>query len=213
MAGLRARVLSTFAGQLGRPHGRVGRLVAAMLNRGNRASVTAAVEATEVGRGGVAADIGFGGGVGLGLLLQRVGESGVVHGVEIADDMLARAGSGYASEVASARLRLERGSLTALPLDDESVDAAITVNTLYFVKDLDAACVELARVLRPRGRAVVGIGDPQAMARMPFTPYGFTLRPVDEVRAALKKAGLEVVTERRLADLAIPHNLLVAQRR
>jgi arsenite methyltransferase len=62
MAGLRTRVLSTFAGQLGRPHRPLGRLVAAVLNRGNRASVTAAVEATEVGRGGVAADIGFGGG-------------------------------------------------------------------------------------------------------------------------------------------------------
>ena len=71
----------------------------------------------------------------------------------------------------------------------------------------------LSRVVRPNGRAVVGIGDPQAMARMPFTPYGLTLRPVDEVRAALKKAGLEVVAERRLADLTIPHNLLVAQRR
>ncbi|HXA12696.1 MAG TPA: SAM-dependent methyltransferase, partial [Mycobacterium sp.] len=88
-----------------------------------------------------------------------------------------------------------------------------TVNTVYFVGDLDVACAEIARVLRPGGRAVVGIGDPQAMARLPFTPYGFTLRPVDQVRAALKKAGLEVVTERRLADLAIPHNPLVAQRR
>jgi ubiquinone/menaquinone biosynthesis C-methylase UbiE len=110
--------------------------------------------------------------VGLGLLFQRVGESGVVHGIEIADDMLARARSAYPHEVTSARLRLERGSLTALPLDDASVDAAITVNTLYFVKDLDAACAELARVIRPGGRAVVGIGDPQAMARMPFTPTG-----------------------------------------
>ena len=159
------------------------------------------------------ADIGFGAGVGLGLLLQRVGESGVVHGIEIADDMLARARSGYPREVASARLRLERGSLIALPLEDGSLDAAITVDTIYFVGDLDAARAELARVLRPGGRAVVGIGDPQAMARLPFTPYGFTLRPVDQVRAALKKAGLEVVTERRMADLAIPHNPLVAQRR
>lgn len=213
MPGLRARVLSAFAGQLGRPHGPLGRLVAAALNRGNRPSVTAAVEATEVGAGGVAADIGFGGGVGLALLLDRVGEPGVVHGIEIADDMLAGARSRYAGEVAATRLRLDRGSLTALPLDDASLDAAITVNTLYFVRELDVACAELARVLRPGGRAVVGIGDPDAMARMPFTSYGFTLRSVDEVRAALQAAGLEVVTERRLGDLAIPHNLLVAARR
>jgi SAM-dependent methyltransferase len=64
---------------------------------------------------------------------------------------------------------------------------AITVNTIYFVDDLDRACSELARVLRPGGRLVVGIGDPEAMARMPFSAYGFL-------------------------DIAIPHNVLIVTR-
>jgi arsenite methyltransferase len=59
---------------------------------------------------------------------------------------------------------------------------------------------------------VVGIGDPEAMARMPFTSYGFTLRPATEIIAALKNAGLELVDERRLEDVVIPHNLLIARR-
>ena len=36
MAALRQRLLSGIAGQLGRPHGVVGRVVAILLNRGNR---------------------------------------------------------------------------------------------------------------------------------------------------------------------------------
>jgi arsenite methyltransferase len=212
VTGARQRLLSAITGQLGRPHGLVGRGVAIMLNRGNRRSVAAAVQATEIAPGGVAADIGFGGGVGLGLLLDRVGDDGLVHGVEVSVDMLRRARSRFAAYIEAGRLRLTDGSLTAVPLDDKSLDAAITVNTVYFVPELGAACAELARVLRPGGRVVVGIGDPGAMARLPFTSYGFTLQPVTDVVAALQKAGLDVVEQRRLDDTAIPHHLLVARR-
>ena len=211
MTGARQRLLSIIAGQLGRPHGLLGRGVAIFLNRGNRRAVAAAVQATQIEPGGVAADLGFGGGVGLGLLLDRVGDDGLVHGVEISEDMLRRARSRFAAHVEAGRLRLTDGSLTAMPLDDNSVDAAITVNTIYFVPDLDAICAELARVLRPGGRVVVGIGDPEAMARLPFTSYGFTLRPVPDVIATLQKSGLDLVEQRRLDDVAIPHHLLVAR--
>jgi arsenite methyltransferase len=209
---LRQRLLTAVAGQLGRPHGLVGRGVAIMLNRGNRRSVAAAVEASQAAVGDVAADIGFGGGVGISLLLERVGEGGVVHGVEVADDMLDRARSRFATEAEAGRLRLAHGSLTALPLEDSSLNVAITVNTVYFVDDLHTACAELARVLRPGGRAVVGIGDPDAMARMPFTSYGFTLRPVEDVIAALQNAGLKLVEHQHLSEIAIPHHLLVTRR-
>jgi SAM-dependent methyltransferase len=211
VTGERQRLLSIIAGQLGRPHGLLGRGVALFLNRGNRRAVAAAVQATQIEPGGVAADLGFGGGVGLGLLLDRVTDDGLVHGVEISEDMLRRALSRFAAHVEAGRLRLTDGSLTAMPLDDNSVDAAITVNTIYFVPDLDAICAELARVLRPGGRVVVGIGDPEAMARLPFTSYGFTLRPVPDVIATLQKSGLDLVEQRRLDDVAIPHHLLVAR--
>jgi arsenite methyltransferase len=102
--------------------------------------------------------------------------------------------------------------MTALPLPDHCLDAAITVNTIYFVADLDEACSELARVLRPGGRIVVGIGDPEAMARLPFTGYGFILRPVDDVIAALRTAGFDLTDHQHLDDIAIPHHLLVVTR-
>ncbi|WP_425303338.1 class I SAM-dependent methyltransferase [Nocardia wallacei] len=205
-----ARVLSTLAGQLGNPHGVLGKGVAAMLNRGNRPLIEAAVEAAEVSSGSAAADIGFGGGVGLSLLLDRVGANGTVHGVEISPDMLARAKSRFSTEIGTGRLRALEGSLTDLPLADAGLDAAITVNTVYFVTELDRACAELARVLRPEGRLVVGIGDPDAMARMPFTAYGFRLRPVPELIDALERAGF-AVEDRSLGDGPIPAHLLVAR--
>ncbi|WP_328407826.1 hypothetical protein [Nocardia sp. NBC_00403] len=71
------------------------------------------------------------------------------------------------------------------------------------------ACAELARVVRAGGHLVIGIGDADAMAKMPFTAYGFTLRPVPEVIDALERAGCSV-THHELPNPPIPHHLLVA---
>ncbi|WP_433757912.1 class I SAM-dependent methyltransferase [Nocardia sp. CA-135398] len=210
MSGIRDRLLSTIAGQLGNPHGTLGKGVAFMLNRGNKRAIAGAVDAAGVGAGATAADIGFGGGAGLSMLLERVGANGTVHGFEISPDMLTRARAKFADEIATGRLRLADGPITGLPLADDALDAAITVNTLYFVPDLAAACQELARVVRPGGSLVVGIGDPDAMAKLPFTAYGFTLRPVAEVIAALEGAGC-AVDHKQLPNPPIPHHLLVAR--
>ncbi|MFE2959285.1 class I SAM-dependent methyltransferase [Nocardia tengchongensis] len=204
------RLMSTVAGQLGHPHGPLGKLVARLLNRGNHPLIEAAVTAAEVTPTDAAADIGFGGGIGLTLLLGRVGTTGTVTGVELSADMLTRARAEYAADVSSNRLRLVEGSLTGLPLADDSLDAVITCNTIYFVPELDAACAELARVLKPKGRLVIGIGDPDAMAKMPFTSYGFTLRPVAEVRAALERAGL-TVDQREVTSRPMTGHLLIAR--
>ena len=64
-----------------------------MLNRGNRWSVKAAVQLSGAAPGKVVADVGFGGGIGLSLLLDRVGDRGVVCGIDISRDMLDRARS------------------------------------------------------------------------------------------------------------------------
>ncbi|GAB0103636.1 hypothetical protein JMUB6875_26090 [Nocardia sp. JMUB6875] len=205
-----ARLMSTVAGQLGNPHGPLGKVVAQFLNRGNRPMIEAAVAAAQVSAVDAAADLGFGGGIGLTLLLERVGATGTVTGVELSQDMLARARSSFATDLAEGRLKLTEGSLTELPLPDDSLDAVITCNTIYFVPELDRACAEMARVLKPGGRLVIGIGDPDAMARMPFTPYGFTLRPVAEVADALKRAGL-TVDHQNLPNKPIPGHLLIGR--
>ncbi|MDQ3481178.1 MAG: class I SAM-dependent methyltransferase [Actinomycetota bacterium] len=210
--GVRDRFLTGLARQLGRPDGMRGRFVARGLNRGNRGTVTAAVDATGVGSGQTAADIGFGGGVGLPLLLVRVLPGGHVHGVDLSDTMLDRAKRRYRKETLAGSLTLHAGSITALPLSDESLDAAITVNTIYFVADLDQAFTELARVLRPSGRVVVGLGDPAVMAKLPFTAHGFTLRPVEDVVASLTKAGLTILGHPRIGQGGGAYHLLVAGR-
>lgn len=198
-----------FAGlarQLGHPQGFAGTAVTRLLNRVNRRPVTAAVEALEVRPGETALDIGFGGGVGLDLLLRAGAE---VHGAEISETALSRARRTFPKNLSAGRLVLHRAGMAELPLADGTIDAALTVNTVYFVPSLTPAFAEVARVLSPRGRFVVGIGDPEDMKKMPMTAHGFRLRPPSEVEDALVEAGLELRRHDRLGESRTFH-LLVA---
>ncbi len=171
-----------------------------MLNRTNRGMIAEAVDALGLKPGETAADLGFGGGVGLGMLLARVGPQGRVLGVDLSPTMVRRASGQFDREIAAGRLRLQLGSLTKLPLDDGSIQGAITVNTIYFVAELDRVFSELARVISSTGRVVVGIGDPVNMSHMPMTVHGYRLRPVDDVVAVATSAGLVLQDHRRAGD-------------
>lgn len=210
--GLRDRAFAGIADQLRQPAGLPGRLVVRILNRGNRAVVLAVVTATGLEAGQVGADIGFGGAVGLGPLLDRTGPDGHVHGIELSDTALSMARRHFSRHIAGTRLSLHAGDLADLPLPDASVDAAITVNTVYFVQDAGRVFAELIRVVRPGGRVVIGVGDPAAMGAMPFTAHGFTLRPVDELIALLHHVGFHDVRDERVGTDDRAFHLLVAER-
>ena len=202
-------MIGGLASQLARPSGLRGRLVGIMLNRGNRGLIFGAVGALAVQPGAVVADLGFGGGLGLELLLDRVGSTGRVHGVELSSTMLIQAAHRYRPEVARGRLVLHSASISQLPFADGSVDGLITNNTIYFIEELEQAFREIARVVSASGQAVVGIGDPQMMAELPTTPYGFRVRPVEEVVSVARSAGLRLVDHVRAGEGERAAHLLV----
>jgi len=204
----RSALMAGIAKQLGHPRGVGGRLVGIALNRGNRGFVRAAVQALHADDDAAVADVGFGGGVGLKSLLDSVGRAGRVHGVEVSDTMLEQAAKRFRRDVASGRLALHSGSLTRLPFADGVLNGVVTVNTIYFVAELEQAFAELARVTTQSGRVVVGVGDPATMAKMPFTSHGFRLRPVPEVVDALEGAGFTVEHRRISAADGAPHLLI-----
>ena len=207
--GARTRIEAGIARQLGHPAGLVGRLISKGLNRGNRRVIERAAQALPSGPKASVADVGFGGGIGLRLLLDRP-DAPTVHGVEVSTEMIKQARAAFAAELAAGRLRLHHASITGLPLATASLDGLITVNTIYFIDDLDQAFSELARTLASEGRAVIGIGDPDAMGKLSFIAHGFRLRPVADIEAALNRAGLTLSDHIHAGYGRIPAHLLVS---
>ncbi|MGV9674142.1 class I SAM-dependent methyltransferase [Nocardia sp. NPDC003482] len=180
------------ARQLSEPHGPPGPLLGPGLDLGNRHAIHAGVAALDPRPGEVVAELGFGGGAGIAALLPRLGPAGLVHGVERSTPMLRRAVRRFGPALRAGTLRLHGGSILRVPLPDHSLDAVLTVHTLYFLDDAAGACAEWARLLAPHGRLVLVFGDPIAMTGLPFTRYGFRIRPLAAIRDAVHAAGLRV---------------------
>ena len=194
--------------QLGSPHGPVGRLIASRLNTVNADRIRAGVETIHCTPGMRVADIGFGGGFGLHALLDRVGPSGHVTGVELSPTVLDMAKRTYSAQLTGGRLDLLHGSLTQLPLAHDSLDAAISINTIYFVPDSGTALGELARVIRPGGHLALGVADPDALASQPLDTDIFIQRPISQLLDQAAAASWTLVEDRRLGEDPLAYHIL-----
>ena len=183
-----AKLRAAVSRQLSRPTGAGGRVIAALMNRGNRGLNQRAIDLLAVDPSSRALDLGFGGGLALPLLLERAAH---VIAVDRAQDMVAAAEARHADDVAAGRLTVETGDVGALPLADASVNRVLTVNTVYFWPDLAPAFGELQRVMAPGARLVIGIRDGSVMERVDRAI--FTIRTPDELARALRDAGFDDV--------------------
>jgi arsenite methyltransferase len=97
-------------------------------------------------------DLGCGPGFGIAELLDRVGTTGSVVGVDRSPQMLAAAARRCAG---NHNVTLYEADATAVPVDDAAFDRAFSVQVIEYVPDETAALAELRRVVRPGGRVVV----------------------------------------------------------
>jgi protein-L-isoaspartate O-methyltransferase len=92
---------------------------------------------------------------------EWVKPDGQVHILDLQEQMLDHT-MRRAGERGLANVNPTRSDATSMPYEDATYDAAYLVTVLGEIPDQDAAIRELARVLKPGGRLVVGelLGDP-----------------------------------------------------
>jgi len=155
-------------------------------------------------------------------LLARLAERGWdVVGIDAAPRMVELA----RERIPSAKLEVARAE--ELPFADASFDVVVAVGVLEY-GDLEASLRELARVLRPGGRAVLGLRNsaaptvawsrlvmhPLARGVKRVIPFGRPLPmsrrrplPLKETREPLAQAGLELVSVENVGCAVLPDPL------
>jgi arsenite methyltransferase len=99
-------------------------------------------------------DVGCGAGFDSLIAARMVGTEGSVVGVDMTPAMLAKARQS-AAEAGSANVTFREGYAEALPVPDGWADVVISNGALNLVPDKAAALAEMARVLKPGGRAQI----------------------------------------------------------
>jgi SAM-dependent methyltransferase len=131
------------------------------------------------------------------------------YGVDVAAPIVVQARAAFAADV----LRCAVSDVRALPFRDASFDAIYSMGTIEHFDETERAVEEMARVLKPGGRAIVGVPnrhDPflrplLATALQALGMYAYGLEKSYSRRALrrmLEGAGLRVVAE--TAILFIP---------
>jgi len=166
------------------------------------------IEAAALREGERVLDVACGTGVIARLAAERVGERGLVAGLDVNPGMLAIA---RASTPEDTSIEWHEASAERMPLPDEAFDVVLCQMGLQFVPDKPAALREMRRVLAPGGRLLLTLPGPipapmaameQALARSvspesgSFVQIVFSLHDADEVRELASAAGLRDVEVR-----------------
>jgi arsenite methyltransferase len=151
-----------------------------------------------IGEGETVLDLGSGAGLDLLLAARKVGPAGKVIGVDMTDEMIARARENAAA-AGHRNIEVRKGIIEDLPVDSSSVDWVVSNCVINLSPEKEKVFSEISRVLRPGGRMVVSdivVQDLPDWAVKNQSLYSGCIAGAiseDEYLAGLRKAGLEKV--------------------
>jgi len=153
---------------------------------------------------------------------EAVGPSGLVVGIDLADNLLELARAKAERRVLK-NILFHKTDMLALPYPDESFDAVICVFGIFFVPDMSSAVRELWRFVRPDGKLAIttwgsdvfepansafwrAVGKARPELHKAFHPWDQITDP-EHLRQMLNHGGVEpdeVITENRWHPLRSP---------
>jgi SAM-dependent methyltransferase len=109
---------------------------------------------SEVAEGEVVVDLGCGAGIDLLLAAQKVGPSGRAIGVDMTDEMLAKARE-VIDDAGAGNAEVRKGLIEDLPVESASVEWVISNCVINLSPEKNRVFAEIGRVLKPGGRMLV----------------------------------------------------------
>ena len=137
--------------QVRKPSGWLGMRMAQAMNLSHATMTDWGLQQLTAVKGAAILDVGCGGGRTVQKLASLAPE-GTVIGLDYSPASVAVSRETNAKEIEAGRVRIEQGSVAALPFPDGAFDIVTAVETHYYWPDLPANVREILRVLNPAER-------------------------------------------------------------
>lgn len=181
-----------FAAQLRKPIGEGGIAIGNMMNQGNAVINDLTFNQAAKIKPESLLEIGFGNGKLIPLVIKTTGIK-FYKGIDYSTDMVKEAEVFNIDLIENKIVELSEGNFEKINYPDNSFDAVISVNTIYFIPNLTEAFKEAYRVLKPGGMISLGIRPKTKIQKLnlPFTQFEFTFYDAEEVKELLQTTGFE----------------------
>jgi SAM-dependent methyltransferase len=190
---------SRITSQLARPHGLIGRQVAAEMTVTNAAMIGDAIEGLNVQSGDRVVEVGFGSPKSLAELLRRA-SPGMVTGVDHSRLAVRAARRRLKSAVADGHVRIVEATAEALPLETGAADRILTLNSITYWSDPDAGVAHLARIASPGAALVIGVRAPALLQQLGISCDAVNHLEETDIEHLATRHNLDVVETRRGSD-------------
>lgn len=183
--------LKNIAKQLSCPEGEHGVKTGEMMHASNIGMTSSAIDALDLQNNETILEIGHGNGGHIAQLLSQA-ENLNYFGADISATIIAEAEKINQGLIPAGKVHFKLTDGIKLPFDENRFDKIFTVNTIYFWQNPSKYLTEIKRTLKLNGTLVICFANKTFMRNLPFTPYGFKLYEVEEVKELLKNGGFTV---------------------
>jgi SAM-dependent methyltransferase len=180
------------ARQASRPSGLLGRLLLRVMARETSRFNAEILASLAPAAGEHILEIGYGHGAAL-AAAAAVAPDARLSGIDISVDAGREAARRCRALLGQGSLDLRVGDSAALPWDAGVFDKAFSVNTLYFWSDPARDLGDIRRVLRDRGRLVLGFREHSEAAAASFPSPIYRFVTIGELTAMLEMAGFQAL--------------------
>ena len=178
-----------FSLQARKPSGWFGRVVMSRIfNKGNADLNNFIKDLLDLQENDKVLEVGFG----PGKLLNEIASittKGIAEGIDFSEAMYTEASNINKNYITNNRVKLQKGNCDDMPYENESFDKICTSNTIYFWDDPNKVVKEMFRVLKFRGKIVVGFRDKEQMRNLQLSDNVFNTYSLQDVSTLLSNAG------------------------
>lgn len=174
------------ATQVRKPEGEIGKLIAHALDECNKEQIRACYQKAIQLKPKRILEIGFGRGSYLQELLFS--KRTQLFGIDISKTMVELAVQLNPSD----KINLEQGDVHSLPYEGGFFDVVLSINSVYFWKDIGVSLKEIKRVLKPNGQLILGFSPKETLKQLSYTWSHFNHYSIDELLNHVMEAGLKV---------------------